>query len=95
MPATYTQAGRPLSVTTPLAPDTLLLIGFSGTESISQLFQYQLTLLAPRDKSPRQRRAWRREERAPPHSITSPAAASTSAGMSSLSAAAVFRLTII
>ncbi len=50
MPATYTQAGRPLAVTTPLAPDTLLLVGFNGSESISQLFQYQLNLLAPRDK---------------------------------------------
>ena len=44
---TYTQAGRPMTVKTPLGPDNLLLIGFSGREAISQLFEYSLELIAP------------------------------------------------
>jgi type VI secretion system secreted protein VgrG len=44
--ATYTQANRPLSVTTPLGEDVLLLIGLSGHEAISQLFSFQLDLMA-------------------------------------------------
>ncbi len=36
--ATYVQADRIMSVTTPLKKDALLLAGFSGHESISQLF---------------------------------------------------------
>lgn len=44
--ANYTQANRPLSVTTPLGPDVLLLVGFSGQEGISQLFDFTLELLA-------------------------------------------------
>jgi type VI secretion system secreted protein VgrG len=43
---TYFQADRPLSVTTPLGKDDLLLIGLSGHEAISQLFSFQLELLA-------------------------------------------------
>ena len=44
--ATYTQAVRPLRVTTPLGPDALLLVGLSGHEAISRLFQFRLDLLA-------------------------------------------------
>ena len=43
---TYTQAKRPMSVTTPLGEDKLLLVGFSGQEALSQLFEFQLDLLA-------------------------------------------------
>jgi type VI secretion system secreted protein VgrG len=42
----YTQDGRPLAIETPLGKDTLLLIGFSGQEAISQLFSFQLETLA-------------------------------------------------
>ncbi|HEY3064809.1 MAG TPA: type VI secretion system tip protein TssI/VgrG [Methylomirabilota bacterium] len=44
--ATYVQADRPLVVNTPLGKDVLLLVGFSGTEALSQLFSYHLDLLA-------------------------------------------------
>jgi type VI secretion system secreted protein VgrG len=44
--ATYTQANRPMSVTTPLGPDKLLLVGFSGSEAISRPFNFQLELEA-------------------------------------------------
>jgi type VI secretion system secreted protein VgrG len=44
--ATYVQADRPMAVTTPLGKDALLLVGFSGQEAISQLFAFQLELLA-------------------------------------------------
>jgi type VI secretion system secreted protein VgrG len=42
----YTQANRPMEITTPLGPDALLLAGFTGREAISQSFQFQLDLLA-------------------------------------------------
>jgi type VI secretion system secreted protein VgrG len=42
----YTQANRPLAVATPLTPDALLLVGFSGHEGISQLFRFHLDLIA-------------------------------------------------
>jgi type VI secretion system secreted protein VgrG len=42
--ATYTQANRVLSVTSSLGTDVLLLLGFTGTESISRLFSFQLKL---------------------------------------------------
>jgi type VI secretion system secreted protein VgrG len=42
----YVQADRPLTVTTPLAPDDLLLVGFRGREALSQLFDFELDLLA-------------------------------------------------
>ncbi|HMF36073.1 MAG TPA: contractile injection system protein, VgrG/Pvc8 family [Isosphaeraceae bacterium] len=48
--STYTQAERTLSVTSPLGPDVLLLQGFSGTESISRLFSYQLELASENDE---------------------------------------------
>ena len=43
---TYLQADRPMTVTTPLGPDILLLVGFSGHETISRLFTFHLELLA-------------------------------------------------
>jgi type VI secretion system secreted protein VgrG len=43
---THTQADAPLSITTPLGKDVLLLTGFRGYEVISQLFNFQLDLLA-------------------------------------------------
>src|SRR5262245_59541814 len=45
-PATLSQAGRPLQVTTPLGPDVLIPTGFTGREGISQLFHFQVDLLA-------------------------------------------------
>src|SRR6185503_20666378 len=46
---TYTQQHRLLEITTPLGPDVLLLKGFSGFEAISQLFHFQLDLLAKKE----------------------------------------------
>lgn len=43
---TYAQAERPIAITTPLGKDVLLLNGFRGHETISQLFAFQLDLLA-------------------------------------------------
>jgi type VI secretion system secreted protein VgrG len=48
--ASYTQTGRPLQVTTALGKDALLLVGFSGTEQVSQLFHFSLEMLAERDQ---------------------------------------------
>ena len=45
MPA-YTQAERPLSVTTPLGQDILLATGLRGHEAISQLFNFHIDLMA-------------------------------------------------
>jgi type VI secretion system secreted protein VgrG len=42
----FTQAQRPLKVTTPLSPDALLLVGLTGQEGLSQLFTFQLDLIA-------------------------------------------------
>ncbi len=44
--ATYTQDGRALKATTPLGPDVLLLRGFAGQEAVSQLFDFEVDLLA-------------------------------------------------
>src|SRR5690349_8223310 len=44
--ATYTQAGRMISIETPLGKDKLLLQGFGGVESVSRPFSYELDLLA-------------------------------------------------
>ncbi len=44
--ATYTQANRPLAITTPLGQDAVLLERFTGSEAISELFCFQLDLLA-------------------------------------------------
>jgi type VI secretion system secreted protein VgrG len=46
---TYLQADRPLSLTTPLGPDVLLLVGLQGREAISELFHFHLDLLAEND----------------------------------------------
>jgi len=43
---TYTQAHRPIAITTPLGKDILLLTGIRGQEAISQLFNFQVDLLA-------------------------------------------------
>ena len=43
---TYGQADRPIAITTPLGKDVLLLNGFRGQETISQLFSFELELLA-------------------------------------------------
>jgi type VI secretion system secreted protein VgrG len=48
--ATYTQTERALRLTTPLGPDALLVTQLSGRESLSQLYGYELTLLAPADE---------------------------------------------
>ena len=49
--ATYTQENRTLKVYTNLGPDALLMVGLSGHEAISQLFRFDLELLAEdRDK---------------------------------------------
>lgn len=45
----YTQEGRPLTVTTPLGKDVLLLARLQGHEAVSQLFNFQLDLIAEAD----------------------------------------------
>jgi len=42
----YTQAGRLISLTTPLGDDKLLLTSFTGHEAISRLFHFHLTTLS-------------------------------------------------
>ncbi len=42
----YTQANRPLIIKTPLGEDVLLLVELCGREAISQLFHFELALLA-------------------------------------------------
>src|SRR5271165_1855101 len=42
----YTQDGRRLAIQTPLGKDKLLLVGFDGHEGISQLFSFQVEVLA-------------------------------------------------
>ena len=46
---TYKEADRPLTITTPLGPDLLLLTGLRGYEAISHPFSFELDLLAERD----------------------------------------------
>jgi type VI secretion system secreted protein VgrG len=41
----YSQAGRPLSLSTPLGPDALLLEELHGSEALSGLFRFRLELL--------------------------------------------------
>jgi type VI secretion system secreted protein VgrG len=43
---TYSQTERALSIGSPLGTDVLLLLAFSGTESISRLFSFQLELMS-------------------------------------------------
>jgi type VI secretion system secreted protein VgrG len=47
--ASITQAERSLALKTPLGADVLLLLGFSGAESLSRLFSYQLDLASAND----------------------------------------------
>src|SRR5437899_5184407 len=42
----YTQQNRAMEVTTPVGTDKLLLIGFTGQESLSRLFNFHLDLIA-------------------------------------------------
>ena len=42
----YTQAGRLISLTTPLGEDKLLLTGFTGQEAISRMFHFHLATLS-------------------------------------------------
>ncbi len=44
--ATETQIDNPISVTTPLGPNKLLVTAFSGHEGLSQLFCFQLDMIA-------------------------------------------------
>ena len=44
----YSQANRLMKATTPLGPDLLVLCGFRGREALSELFHFQLDLLAKR-----------------------------------------------
>ncbi len=44
-----TQANRILHLSTPLGADVLLLSSFSGTETMSRLFSYQLKMLSAKD----------------------------------------------
>ncbi len=44
--ASYLQTNRPMAVTTPLGADVLLLTGLTGGEGLSQLFSFQLDLIA-------------------------------------------------
>jgi type VI secretion system secreted protein VgrG len=44
--ANYLQADRPISVSTPLGPDTLLLTGLRGEEGLSRPFRFELDLIA-------------------------------------------------
>ena len=44
--ANYLQADRPISVSTPLGPDTLLLTGLRGDEGLSRPFRFELDLIA-------------------------------------------------
>src|SRR5215472_10612553 len=46
MTPNYETSGRFLYLDTPLGPQKLLLSGFNGTESISELFQFELEILA-------------------------------------------------
>ena len=42
----YQQGNRPMTVSTPLGADKLLLTGFEGTEQISGLFSFRLEMIA-------------------------------------------------
>jgi type VI secretion system secreted protein VgrG len=47
----YTQDNRKTAIKTPLGKDVLLLEAFSGAEHVSQLFRFDVTLLAEVDKT--------------------------------------------
>jgi len=44
--ASYTQTGQPLSITTPLGANVLLLEAFTGHEEMGRLFHFELELLS-------------------------------------------------
>jgi type VI secretion system secreted protein VgrG len=44
--AMYTQADRPMAITTPLGEDVLLITELRGHEAISELFHFEIDLLA-------------------------------------------------
>jgi type VI secretion system secreted protein VgrG len=46
---TYTQTNRRIAISTPLGKDVLLLRGLTGTETVSQLFSFDLDLLSESD----------------------------------------------
>lgn len=48
--AKYTQENRPIQVTTTLGKDVLLLEAYAGSEAISELFLYQLEMVAENPK---------------------------------------------
>ena len=48
--ADYSQKNRPIRITTPLGTDAVLLTGLTGTEGLSQLFEFQLELFRPHAK---------------------------------------------
>jgi len=48
---TLTQEQWPIAVTTPLGSDVLSLVGFTGEESISHLFRFQLEMIAKNETS--------------------------------------------
>jgi len=50
MASTFKQAERALSVNTPLGKDVLLLVGFRGRDGISELFRYELEMVAENKK---------------------------------------------
>ena len=43
----FLQLGRPLTITTPLPPGTLLAAGLRGREAVNELFAFEVHLLAP------------------------------------------------
>src|SRR3954469_23662542 len=47
MSETYTQAGRPLTIRTALDPDTFLVVGVEGREAVSELYRFEVELVAP------------------------------------------------
>src|SRR5262245_34399449 len=46
MPPKYSQTGRLMALTTPLGADALLLERLRGTEALSELFRFELDVLA-------------------------------------------------
>ena len=48
MPPAFGQSNRPLQIETTLGPDSFLLTRMEAEEGLSELFQYQLHLMAPR-----------------------------------------------
>src|SRR5688572_2438775 len=51
MAVAYAQGASPVTVTTALGPDALLLVSLKGREAISELFDFELELLAENSKN--------------------------------------------